>query len=221
MKNEDLLNINPKKDMKKPLIYGVIGFLVFIVAVIGFAIFQNMSSSKNNEILPPAPKEEKANTQEEFKPIPIEEAPQDNQIAQEANQLQNNQPEQDTQNAANQPQTSSVKPKESVKPAPKPVSKPKVVKKSKPANKVVANGKYYVQVAALLRNSQPNKKFLALLKKYGFNYTFKETYIVKNGEKIKVTKVLVGPYSNISQAKAALAKIKKEVTQNAFIYKVK
>ncbi|WP_457562875.1 SPOR domain-containing protein [Caminibacter pacificus] len=253
MKNDDLLNINPKKDMKKPLIYAAIGFLIFIIIVIAVAIFQNMSSGKNNEILPPQPKTEKEiKPQEEFKPLPIETA-NENTANQNANQNENQNVNENTQNNANtntnaqtpaatqtnttQNNTQTQKPKpqitqepvKNVKPQAKEQKTQKITKKpvkvTKPAvttkPKKVAYGKYYVQVAALLRNAKPNKKFLALLKKYGFNYKYIHTYIVKNGEKIKVTKILVGPYKTRSDAKRALAKIKREVTQNAFIYKAK
>jgi len=239
MKNEDLLNINPKKDNKKPLIYAAIGFLIFIILVIAIAIFQNLSNSKNDEILPPAPKQETTQNTEEFKPLPVEEATNENKLVVEENTT--NEATQETQTKPKTEEkpitTTETKPeKTEVKPEVKEVAtqKPKTTTKVAPKEvtitipdvkpstpKVSKNGKYYIQVAALLRNAKPNKKFLALLDKYGYKYTTLTTYINKNGEKIKVTKLLVGPYATKTEAKKVLYKIKRDVTQNAFIYKAK
>jgi len=234
MKNDDLLNINPKNN-KKPLIYIALGFLVFVVVVILVAIFQNLSNEKNNEILPPNPEVKQQKTTEEFKPIPVQE---ESSMQQEENQsslgeenttkaatntqntlpIKNSHPTQEKVNNIEQQTNKQKTTKKTAKNIPQNVTKSeKTVKKP---TKVI-NGKYYIQVAALLKNAKPNKKFIALLKKYGFNYTFVQTYIKKGDQKIKVTKILVGPYSNYKEAKKALNKIKKEITQNAFIYRVK
>jgi len=37
----------------------------------------------------------------------------------------------------------------------------------------------------------------------------------------KVTKILIGPFKDRAEAKSNLAKIRKEINKNAFIYKVK
>ena len=242
MKNEDLLNLNPKKDNKKPLIYAAIGFLVFIILVIAVAIFQNLSNSKNEEILPPAPQENMTKDTEEFKPLPVEEANtkvvEENKTEEKA--AANGQPQAEKTETTAKPAAEEQKSQstEESKPAPavqesaapviqtpKTVEKPKAVEKPKTTAaktsatpKVSKNGKYYIQVAALLRNAKPNKKFLSLLEKYGYNYKTLTTYINKNGEKIKVTKLLVGPYATKAEAKKVLYKIKRDVTQNAFIY---
>jgi len=226
MKNDDLLNINPKNN-KKPLIYIALGFLVFVVVVILVAIFQNLSSEKNNEILPPTEVKQQKTT-EEFKPIPVQEEP----AMQEENQTNTN--EKNAQNSMQEKPLAEKNPKptqENVKIEQKQkVTKSttkntaqNVAKNEKTAKKPtkVVNGKYYIQVAALLKNAKPNKKFIALLEKYGFNYTFVQTYVKKGDQKVKVTKILVGPYSSYKEAKKALNKIKKEITQNAFIYRVK
>ena len=71
MNKDDLLNIENKKNIKKPLVYGATAFLVFIIAILGIAIYNNTSSKQDNVVLPPQMKEE---TKQEtmFKEVPIE-----------------------------------------------------------------------------------------------------------------------------------------------------
>ena len=219
---DDLL-MEPKKNLKKPLIYGAIAFLIFVIAVIVFAIFQNSTSSKKNEIVPPEPKKEKIQSQ--FKPLVVEEnntikppveAPQKEPKNTQAPALQPKPvPVEKT------PQPQQIKPETAKEPVSvqKPAAAPKNIKPA--PKKSVSKGKYYIQVAALLRYSKPNRHFLDLIKKAGFNYKLYHTYIVKNKEKIKVTKILVGPFATKQEAKEALRKVKAQISQTAFIFKVK
>ncbi len=229
---DDLLNnsddfIEGKKNLKKPLIYGAIGFLVFVIGVIVFALFQN-SSSKKNEIVPPEPKKKKITIESQFKPLMIEE-----------NETQQK-PVVETKQNKPQEQVNEIKPQimqepqiqEEVK-VQKPIQKPEVkpiekesikkepIKESKEEIKKASKGKYYIQVAALLRHSKPDKRFLEHIKKEGFEYKLYHTYIVKNNEKIKVTKILVGPFATKKEAKDALKKVKATISKTAFIFKVK
>jgi len=221
---DDLL-MEPKKNLKKPLIYGAIIFLIFVIAVIVFAIFQNTTSSKKNEIIPPEPK--KKNMQSQFKPLIVEE----NNTVKPPIEVAEKEPE-NTQAPAPQSQPKPVAVEKTPQPQqiqpvtvqqPVSVQKPVVTPKNlKPApKKSVSKGKYYIQVAALLRYSKPNRHFLELIKKTGFNYKLYHTYIIKNGEKIKVTKILVGPFATKQEAKEALRKVKAQISQTAFIFKVK
>jgi len=229
MKNEELFN-EPRKDLKKPLIYATIAFLIFIIGVIGYAIIKNTSTeTKKDSIL--AETEIKKQKTSTFKELPVEEAikpPKEEFKKPNADiKLQNIVKEKSEENKTKT--TNKVTQKE-VKPAPK--TQPQKQTKTQPAKEVktsakevktsnvVKSGKYYIQVAALLKNSKPNEKFIQKLKKYGYNITTKTTYIVKNNEKIKVTKLLVGPFSDLKTAKEELQKIKK-ITKNAFIYKAK
>jgi DedD protein len=228
MKEDLLMDNGNKNNLKKPLIYGAVVFLIFIIGVIAVALFQN--SKNENQIVPVdnkpqevAPKPQvQTQTQTDFQPLQVEEEkPKINKEKLIENTEKN--------------QTKSVKPKETAAPIAKtPKTKPENVKKeavaskpvvksvSKPkSTKTVTQGKYYIQVAALLKHAKPNKKFLQIIKENGFNYTFYVTYINKNGEKIKVTKILVGPFKDKKEAKKALVKVKQKITQNAFIFKVK
>ncbi|WP_456471278.1 SPOR domain-containing protein [Caminibacter sp.] len=207
MKNDDLLNIEPKKDMKKPLVYGAGAFLVFVIIIIGVAIYQNSSSKENNEIIPPEEKVVQTQTQTEFKPLPVEEKPAQTPAIDTKKLIE--EPERQEK-----PQVIRVEePKKEIK---KETQKPKETS----VKQVSGEKNYYIQVAALLRNTKPNKKFLDLIKKEGFDYKLYKTYIVKNGQKISVTKVLIGPFTK-EEAKKYLPKIRKNITQTAFIFKAK
>ena len=239
---DDLFNIgkeNSQNNMKKILIYVAIGFLVFVIGVIGFAIIQNSNNSEKNAIIPPntqtQPKQDNL-----FKQIPIE---NDNtQQVKPKSQTNIKKVIQNSEQNHSQviPETQNQNPIQQNKPEiKKEISKsvPSKIKEEKPISaktvqsevkkplkvykKVVKKGKYYIQVAALLRYKKPSKKFLQLITKAGYKYKFFVTYINLKGEKVKVTKVLAGPFSNRIQAKKALKKVKANITQNAFIFKVK
>jgi DedD protein len=227
MNKDDLLNMDNKKNIKKPLVYGAIAFLVFIIAILGFAIYNNASSKQDNVVLPPQMKEEtKQDTM--FKEVPIENET-NNQPKQEnlTEKLLKEKPQEQTktknkeENRENKKQEKTTQ-KQIEQPAKKttktqPVTQPVTQPKPKTA---VSSNNYYIQVAALMKYKKPNKKFLELLKKEGYNYRLYETYYVKNGKKIEVVKILVGPFSK-NEVKKELNKIKANITQNAFIYKVK
>ena len=242
---DDLLNIGNGKNqnnMKKILIYVAAAFLVFVIGVIGFAVVQNNKNSEKNTIIPPSETKPQPKQDNLFKQIPIEneneqkqpqqkQSPKPQNIKKEVIQNSTKNPSQnETENEAkNKPEIQKeVKPatpsKAKVeKPAVKKVIKPKKPQRTihKAHKKVVNKGKYYIQVAALLRHKKPSKKFLQLITKAGYKYKFFVTYTKLKGEKVKVTKVLVGPFSNRLEAKKALKKVKENITQNAFIFKVK
>ena len=241
---EDLLNIgngNNSNNMKKILIYVAIAFLIFVIGVIGFAIVQNNKSEKE-AIIPPEsnqPKQENL-----FKQIPIEDDNQQNvnnqqnkqsineqQNEQQNEQTQNKQPQNIKQSKNKQPQNvasiqlqnevDTTLNKTETTEVKKSKVKKEVVKKIAQPVKKVTKIKYYVQVAALLRYKKPSKRFLQLITKNGYKYKFFVTYTKIKNEKVRVTKVLVGPFRNEKAARAAMRKIKANITQNAFIFKVK
>jgi len=212
---DDLLNLNNKKTVKKPLIYGAIAFLVFIIAILGFAIYNNTSSKQDNVVLPPQIQEVKQDTM--FKEVPIEETNTTNDKINLADKLIKN----ENKNTQTKEEVSEKIEKEKVqteviKQEPKKEVNTVAQKNKKP----LTTAKYYVQVAALMKYKKPNQKFLNLIKKEGYNYKLYETYYVKNGKKIEVIKILIGPFDKTTVNKE-LKKIKNSITQNAFIYKVK
>ena len=220
MNKDDLLNINPnnKKDFKKILIYGAVVFLIFVIGVISYAIYKNMNPSKEESILPPQVKQEplfkqvpiENNTtnslQTNVKPVNVQPKPAQENIKQQLLSSEEN-------NNTNQNQTQKTVTKTPLATPVKTVSKPK--------KEVKKNTKhYYIQVAALLKYKKPSNKFLKLIEKYGYKYRFYTTFIKKGNQKIRVRKILVGPFDR-KEAKKNLSKVKKYITQNAFIFKVK
>jgi len=227
---DDLLNMNEKKGIKKPLIYGAIAFLVFIIGVLGYAIYSNSSKNQDNVVIPPQIEQNNKQQETMFKEVPIEET---NSQTNKQENTENNENltqkllknEENTSKPQTKPQISTKEqiPQEETKTVP--VKKqPKTVQKTekKPAKKTVSTSKekYYVQVAALMKYKKPNKKFLQLIKKEGYSYRLYNTYYVKNGKKIEVVKILIGPFDK-KEVRKELKKIKNTITQNAFIFKVK
>ena len=225
---DDLLNMNEKKGIKKPLIYGAIAFLVFIIGVLGYAIYTNSSKNQDNVVIPPQIEQNKQqNTM--FKEVPIEEtkpaaSAENKNEKKQVTENNENLTQKLLKNEENNTTEKTIQP-QSAKPEVKnePVKKVKTnqrqivkTKKAPAASKV----KYYIQVAALMKYKKPNKKFLQLIKKEGYSYRLYETYYVKNGKKIEVIKILVGPFDK-NNVRKELKKIKNTITQNAFIFKVK
>jgi len=222
MEKDDLLNIKPKRSIKKTLIYGAIAFLVFIIGIIIYAIYSN--SNQENVVIPPQVNETPKQTNE-FKEVPIEE--NTNILSQkliknneEKNTSIENSNIKNSPNVINKNENSVIKNKPEEK---KEIKNTKEVIKIKTSNisKKNINTKFYIQVAALIKYKKPDKKFLNLIKKEGFNYKIYKTYITKNGKKIPITKILIGPYESEIKARKTLKKVKEKITQNAFIFKVK
>ena len=216
MKEDLLMDNSNKNNLKKPLIYVAAAFLIFIIGVIVFAVIQN--SKKENSIVPTESKPQeivpKPQDTTNFQPLKIEE---------ETPKIDKNKLIEEENKVKNVAKTSDVKKTPEIKTKEFPEAKTKEPKKEeKPQEESkITTGKYYIQVAALLKHTEPNKKFLELIKKAGFEYTFYTTYITKNGEKIKVTKVLVGPFKTKEDALKALKIVKQKITQNAFVFRVK
>ena len=243
-KNEDLLNLNgnSKKEIKKPLIIGAAIFVVFVAGVILYGIISN--KKEENVVVPP-----KQQNNQLFKELPIEdEKPvqttdsiKNKLLEDENNQAQQTQQKETTTAApvpapAPQPASAPVEKKEEspqkTNPAPQPaqavqksepIQKPQTAqiqqpKKSEPKKSV--SRKYYIQVAALMRYSKPNPKFLKLIEKNGLAYKTVNVKIKKGNKEFEVKKVLVGPFTR-KEAKDKLKIVKAKINQNAFIFRMK
>lgn len=106
----------------------------------------------------------------------------------------------------------------------KPIKKPQQKKQTKtiptiPSPKSTTNNSIakgtYIQVTATSK-SKPDSKYLTSLKAKGYSYHLYKT-TVKNKPFIKI---LVGPYKNSKDAQNNLAKVKKELSKNAFVFRV-
>ena len=221
---DDLLNLDKDKNPKKILVYGAGAFLVFVIGVIVFALVGG-NEKKQTDVIPPQVKEEPI-----FKEIPIEKETKSTQaikaVKEEAKKeekteiLPKKEKESKTEQKTNE--VKEVKKEVKEKPQKKEIIKEPIKTKTtthKPNKKV--EGNYYIQVAALMKYSKPNKKFLDLIKKYGYSYTLYPVEIKRDGKIIKINKLLIGPFASRKEAEKNLVKVKKYITQNAFIFKVK
>jgi len=232
--SDDLFKISEnqkkKQDLKKILIYGAVAFLVFVVGIVTFAILKS-SNSNDNTVLPPEVQKESI-----FKQIPVEKKEvkiEDNPLAIDDTNVDETQPVEsdNVQPAENAQNDNTIQNTNTQMPTIPSVTqtqnsqvKTVVNQKSQHINMNNANstrGEYYIQVAALLRNKKPSKKFLETIQKDGFNYRILETYTVINNEKVKATKVLIGPFNSRAEAERNKIKVKKFITPGAFIVKVK
>ncbi len=225
-KQDELLNLDkkPKTDLQKILLYGSAVFLVFIVGVIGFALFngKNSTQSEQSQIVPPK------NENTDFVPLKVEESPKKEEVKKIEVPVE--------EKKAEMKPDVEEKPKIEEEPIPsskdmppvqnfgneKTVEQKHIVKEKPVIHKKIAKsevGKYYIQVAALLRRS-PDKRFLKLIQKEGYNYRIIKTYRYQNGEKVLITKVLIGPYKTKKDAKNEILNIKEKITKTAFVYKV-
>ncbi len=99
------------------------------------------------------------------------------------------------------------------------VVKPLVKTTKKEPKKVItkkAGTGVYVQVGATSKYS-PDKKYLKKITDKKYQYRLLP--VVIKGK--KVTKILIGPFKNSKIAKENMAKIKKDINKNAFIYRVR
>ncbi len=213
---DDLLNLENKKPVKKPLIYGAIAFLVFIIGVLGFAIYNNATSKQDSVVLPPQIQEEKQGAM--FKEVPIETTASSGENINLADKLIKNENNDVNDNKEKQKEVRKNISKEKTKTE---IAKPKLKKEVRKKTLKNKNSvKYYVQVAALMKYKKPNQNFLNLIKKEGYEYKLYETSYIKNGKKIEIVKILIGPFDEKDISKE-VKKIKNNITQNAFIFKVK
>jgi len=234
MGKEDFFNLNNSKDnvLRKILIYGAAIFLIFVIGVIIFAIVSNYSNQKSGKVLPfqnnekssikkiSKNKENNVSNTAKAENTNVKENKQNNTQNQNALVVKNN-IQAKTQMSQSQNQIKSASKIETEKDLKKSEIKQKYVKYTPKYYSKIISQKYYIQVAAFLKHKYPNKKFLELLKKYGYKYTIYPIIINKNGRKIKVNKLLIGPFVSRNKAKRELMKVKKYITQNAFIFKAK
>ena len=235
-KKDDLLNLgqNSKKDLKKPLIYGAVAFLVFIIGVLIFAIYSNTSLNEDKSVV--IPPEEKEESFVSFKEIPIEEdfknntlaikklIDNENQSIEEKNttmKKEDNLAQKEVINSAEKIEENLAKVDNANKNEVKIEEKPKQEAEQqevKATKKIIKD--YYIQVGALMKHTKPDEEFLELIKKKGYNYELHEVTSIKDGKKLEVIKILIGPFSK-EEVRKEFIEIKKEISENAFIYRMK
>ena len=225
-----VLEKDDNKSMKAKRILIIVALLivVFLVVLVVMRVVNKPSEQNNNAklILPPNPSEKVVEQKKEddlFKQVPIteeedkKESFEDMVKSLKAKEIQK---QEDLQPVVK----NTKKVVETLKP--KKVTPPKVTKKITPpvqqitpvkkATNSLATTGVYVQVGATSRLT-PNKKFLTKLASKSYEYRLLPIDV----KGTKVTKILIGPYSNSSAAKAVLSDIKSSINKDAFIYRVK
>ena len=218
-KNDLINNINGKDDKKlrKILFIGGSIFILFVMVVVVSKFLFSSDKDDTKVILPTEIKQVKSDTQKDdnlFQDIPVD----DNTAVIEEKQFKKPEPQNNEvindnvkENVANNTEVVEIS-KKKVQELKETKEKSLEMPKSKP----ITHNKYYIQVAAVIRK-EPSKKFLELIRTNGFEYTIVEVNVKGN----QVKRVLVGPYNGYSEAKKALAQVKKTISSSAFIKRVK
>ncbi len=217
-----------KNRIKKYLLIGGSIFLIFVIVISIVKIVTDSSSAPQEALIETEQPSPELSSEENFEEVPIlskEEEPSDEEFKKVIEDVMKK--EEKIATKPEQPPVASAKPavtpktKPAAKPTPthqaaiaKPMAKPKP--KPKPTPKIKHIGNIYIQVGAFLRYD-PNSAFLKKIKRSGYEYIIKEFDI--NGKKIK--RVYIGPFASRKEAAKHLLKIKKTISKNAFITKVK
>ncbi len=213
---------------KRVLIIISILIIVFLIVLLSMKLLNRSDDSATpNLVLPPEPTSIAKDTQkneELFKQVPIikENIAKKDNIDKIVNNLKNKAVNENEANTSKNKVTQVLK-NEEVKTVVKPIAQ-LVKKKIKPVVKKIkrklvstkaAKG-VYIQVGATSKLT-PSKKFLKKIT--GLKFSYKLLSINVKGKKI--TKILVGPFKNRDLARKNLAKVKKTLNKNAFLYIMK
>lgn len=223
--------------MKRILIIAALLILIFLITIVAFRMIkgedpatQNAGQEAPKLVLPPEPGVQEATNEEDnlFKQVPIIEEEDKKESFEEmvkslkekeikkTNQTpQTTQEEDPKPQVQAQPKETKTEPVTQTPPAPKPqaqkVETPKVEQKS-----ATAAAGYYIQVGATSRLS-PDKKYLDNITKQNFTHALLPISV--NGK--QVTKILIGPYTSMADAKQALPEVKNKINKDAFVYRVR
>jgi len=85
----------------------------------------------------------------------------------------------------------------------------------KPKTATATTGSYFIQVGSFSKY-EPNKKFLDSILSQGYKYKYHK--VKRSGKTL--TKVLVGPFPNESEARGALRTIRSKIEAGAFLTKI-
>lgn len=216
---------NKSMKIKRILIIVALMILVFLVVLVVMKVINkpDQKSDTTKLILPPQPASKQVEPKIEddlFKQVPIiEEEDKKESFEEMVKSLK----EKEIQKQVNvEPKIEELQKKieEPIKEKVKKIAEVLPTKTVEKAVKKVTNTDatkgVYVQVGATSRLT-PSKKFLAQLAKNRYEYRLLPIDV--KGK--KVTKILVGPYSNTTEAKNVLADIKTNINKDAFIYRVK
>jgi len=224
---------NKSMKAKRILIIVALFIVVFLVVLVVMRVVNKPDQQQNNTsklILPPNPTQKVVEPKKEddlFKQVPIIEEEDKKESfeemvkslkAKEIKKQEVLEPKiEETKKVIEAVKTQEkpkvvTPPKKMTKPATKPIKTTPIKK----VNNSSATTGVYVQVGATSRLT-PDKKFLAKLASKSYEYRLLPIDV----KGTKVTKILIGPYSTSSAAKAVLGDIKSTINKDAFIYRVK
>jgi len=220
---------NKSMKAKRILIIAALLIVIFLIILVVMKVINKPTDINNGVklILPPTPTQKVMETKKEddlFKQVPITEE-EDKKESFENMVKSLKEKEIKKQKSAEAKIVESVtketkKVEKKVNIEPKKIVKAKKVEvKTKPVSSVgpsVANVGIYIQVGATSRLT-PDKKFLAKLASNNYNYKLLPIDV----KGTKVTKILIGPFKNTTEARAKLSGVKTSINKDAFIYRVK
>ncbi len=216
-----ILNKGNKEGGNKKIVLAAatLGIILIIVVLLMNSLSSDSQNNLPEKALPPKPiKETSHAAAQKEEPLFEDVEVIDEKSDSEDEKLEKIAQELKEQSKPIEPKTEAVTPSKSVvkHKEPKQTKQPAASAKTpSKTSKSPARGHYYIQVGSFTKY-KPNKKFLSSIKKEGYNYTFyKATVHGRN-----VTKVLIGPFKNEREARAALRKIKKRIEKHAFLTKI-
>ena len=214
--NDIILNRGGSTGSNKKIILAVATLGVILIIVV--MLMSTLAPDAKDNLPQPIPL-----PQEETKSIP---EPKEEPLFEEVQVLEENSKNNDNldeiaQRLKQESQESKkvIKPKETkkiIKDKPKQISKKvATIKKETPKTETSSNVKaYFVQVGSFSKYA-PNKKFLDSILSQGYRYKFHK---VTTNSKV-LNKVLVGPFYNEKEARAALRIIRSNIEAGAFLIK--
>lgn len=220
---------NKTLKIKRILIIAALLILIFLVAIIVMKVTNAPTTPQNQNsklVLPPEPiAKQNTQTQDDalFKQVPIQEEAKAESFEDMVKNLKEKEIKKQEETTAKTVVKEVAKVEKVVQEVAQekaPIKAPQIDKKVAPTEKkldaALASTGIYIQVGATSKLS-PDKKFLANIESR--KYSYKLLPIDINGQ--KVTKILIGPYANTSDAKDVLADVKSNINKDAFIYRIK
>lgn len=209
-----LLEDSKSSKIKKIILAAVVFLLLLIIIILTTRLFlQDDRQTESGIIIPPEPAavakpDAKAN-EPLFEQVPIDDLSQKSgpvdEVIEKLKKTGVPPKEASKPTVVAQPEPVPVQPVKAAEPAPKPAAATPMLPDSE---------SYYLQVGAFFKYP-PNQKFLKAIDDAGYRYTIAEG--TRNGQPYK--KVLVGPYADKAQAKAALVDVKRRINQGAYVTK--
>ena len=211
--NDIILNKGGSSAGSKKIVLAVatLGVILIIVVMLMNTITSKGTDNLPQAMLPPEPKTTEIQAVEEplFEEVEvIQDVEQDNDALDKiAQKLKEESQREKEQVVVATPKKKAIK---------KVVAKAPVKKVAKPAKRITSTtGSYFIQVGSFSKY-EPNKKFLDSILAQGYKYKYHK---VTRNSKI-LTKVLVGPFPNESEARGALRTVRSNIEAGAFLTKI-